>query len=231
MATDLLKKLGASALDLLWPRRCFACWKPLAGDDFYLHLCPRCVGDLNFIFMDTDFHGDGRSWGELFRSRRSLFEFNGLGRKLIHEIKYHNGNFLLPDLGRMSSIPFGDMAGSILVPVPIHWRRRWSRGFNQSELICKTLAAEHGCRTCNMLRRIRHCRPQVGLHLRERLRNVEGAFSMAQKFLWKGIAKDAKLCLVDDMITTGATASECAKVLMGGGGHNIHVRTLARGRC
>jgi ComF family protein len=227
MATSLLKNFAARALDVLWPRHCFGCGRPLAIGAFYVHLCDRCVGDLNFVFL-----GDGCDifFGEeLFSSRRSLFEFNGLGRQLIHEIKYRSGRFLLNDIGRISRIPFGDMADSILVPVPIHWVRRLRRGFNQSDLICRTLSTEHGCSVCRMLRRNRYNRPQVGLSRSERLRNVAGAFSMAPRFMWKGIAKDAKICLVDDVLTTGATASECAKVLLREGFCNIHVRTLAHG--
>ncbi|MDR1436469.1 MAG: hypothetical protein LBI39_04705 [Puniceicoccales bacterium] len=225
MGTGLLKKLGACLLDALWPRSCFGCGSQLASGGFYLHLCERCVGNLNFVF-------DRRraiAPGSAILSCRSLFEFNGFGREIVHEIKYRAGRFLLPDIGAMSRIPFGDIGEGILVPVPIHWKRRWRRGFNQSELICDAFAAEHRCRRHNLLRRVRHCRPQVGLRAAERRLNVEGVFSLAPKRLWKNIARDVKIYLVDDVLTTGATANECAKTLLKEGFWNVHLRTLARG--
>ncbi|MDR0340047.1 MAG: hypothetical protein LBH53_00590 [Puniceicoccales bacterium] len=148
---------------------------------------------------------------------------------MIHEIKYRQGNFLLPDLGRLSGILFSDMAGGILVPVPLHWRRRWKRGFNQSEWICQALAREHDCSVRRLLWRRRHGRSQVGLSCADRRRNVEGAFALAPRFLWKNVAKDAPIYLVDDVLTTGATVNECAKVLLQAGFSNVHARTLARG--
>jgi ComF family protein len=148
---------------------------------------------------------------------------------MIHEIKYRQGHFLLPDLGRLSSVLFSNMAGGILVPVPLHWRRRWKRGFNQSKLICQALAREHGCSVRHLLWRRRCRRPQVGLTRADRRRNVEGVFALVPGVLWKNIAKDSPIYLVDDVLTTGATMNECAKVLTQAGFSNVHARTLARG--
>jgi ComF family protein len=147
----------------------------------------------------------------------------------VHEIKYRQGRFLLPDLGRLCRIFFPQMGDGIFVPVPIHWRRRWQRGFNQSDWICQALAREYGCPVRRLLWRRCHRRPQVGLGRADRQRNVEGAFALIPNLFLKKIAKDVPIYLVDDVLTTGATLNECAKVLARAGFSNVHARTLARG--
>jgi ComF family protein len=238
--------IAVGLLDLFWPRNCFGCGIPLRGSGPHLHFCSHCVGSIDFIFSDAcprcarphfeDNRGNCRcksceKKNFAFQSCRALFELNGLGRKMIHELKYRNGKFLLPDIGRMSRVLFRDLAGKVLVPVPLHWRRRMSRGFNQSSLICKTLAREHGCTIASLLRRSRHTSQQVGLGGWEnRRRNVDGAFALAR--YWPGkkkIAKTEEIFLVDDVLTTGATMDACARVLSEAGFERIHALALARG--
>jgi ComF family protein len=159
-----------------------------------------------------------------------LFEFNGLGRAIIYELKYNGGHFLLPDIGRISRHLFSDLRGKILVPVPLHWMRKWRRGYNQSEAICTALAAEHGCSIAKILRRKKLTQRQVGLGRYKRMVNVEGAFALRLFGLpWKKIDKNAEIYLIDDVLTTGATMDACATVLRDAGFCKIHARTLAHG--
>jgi ComF family protein len=200
-------------MDFILSDACPRCGRPHTEDNRGQEDCPSC-----------------RKKNFAFRSCRTLFELNGLGRKIIHELKYRSGHFLLPDIGHMCGTIFGDLAEKTLVPVPLHWRRRWSRGFNQSALICKVLAKELDCTVVPILRRKRHTAQQVGLGWESRRRNVTGAFITTTEHRWpKKIAKEEEIFLVDDVLTTGATMDACARALGEAGFTNIHAVALARG--
>ncbi len=113
----------------------------------------------------------------------------------------------------------------LLIPVPLHKRRLRERGYNQSALLGRSLARRRKiyCEA-NQLKRIRFTRPQVGLTLNQRKKNVEGAFKLERSERVKGL----KVVLVDDVITSGATVMECAKVLKRAGAEEVHVLALAR---
>jgi ComF family protein len=122
------------------------------------------------------------------------------------------------------------IAGKILVPVPLHWRRRWKRGYNQSELLAQILAREYGCPVIPLLRRCRPTRQQVGLNRKQRQHNVEGVFSLdGRRMGKKKVAADGEIFLVDDVFTTGSTLHACAKVLAENGFPCVHALTLAHG--
>jgi ComF family protein len=122
-----------------------------------------------------------------------------------------------------------DLCDTVLVPVPLHWWRRWLRGFNQSELICERLAKIYDCEVCPLLRRNHHTRRQFGLGARARWKNVGNAFQINElAFKKMKIAKNRKITLVDDIFTTGATIEACAKVLVAAGFGHVEALTLAR---
>jgi len=111
-----------------------------------------------------------------------------------------------------------------VVPVPLHWRRRWRRGFNQAEVLARAVGRRHGLpveRRC--LARVRATPPQQG-DAPARRRNVRGAFVVRRAERIAG----RRLLLVDDVFTTGATANACAAVLLDAGATAVGVLTLAR---
>ncbi|MDX2171374.1 MAG: ComF family protein [Deltaproteobacteria bacterium] len=113
----------------------------------------------------------------------------------------------------------------VIVPVPLHRRRlRW-RGFNQSALLARSLAA-HTQRAVELraLMRVRATPPQVGLGERDRRRNVARAFAVREPEHLRG----RSVLLVDDVMTTGATVNECARVLRRAGATRVEVVVLAR---
>jgi ComF family protein len=115
----------------------------------------------------------------------------------------------------------------LMVPVPLHWRRRWHRGFNQSELLAEQLLT-----TCPELkfckldhRRVKRQRstpPQAGMTAAARTRNLRGAFTVSEP------CDNLRIAIVDDVLTTGATASAMAGVLTKAGASYIEVWCLAR---
>lgn len=237
----MIRSMGRYLLDFLFPRVCMGCGTALGKEGAYCYICPSCLREIDWIrdhfcprcgAPDVE---NGTVCGECegkifsFRRNRSIYVYSGLGRKIIHELKYRNGQHLLPDIGRMGKEAFWDLHDTVLVPVPLHWWRRWSRGFNQSELICEHLAKIYGCKICPLLRRSRHTRRQFGLGFRARWRNVDNAFRVNGRILGKmNVARNHKITLVDDIFTTGATMEACAKALVAAGFEHVEALTLAR---
>jgi ComF family protein len=116
----------------------------------------------------------------------------------------------------------------LLVPMPLHWRRRWRRGFNQAEVLARGLARHPrlqylGLRVDSRLcRRVAATAPQQGLEARERHRNLRGAFRCSDRLDGQSVA------IVDDVVTTGASASELAATLKRAGAGEVQLWCCAR---
>ena len=112
-----------------------------------------------------------------------------------------------------------------VVPVPLHWWRRWQRGYNQSEALARTLAKALGvpCQA-HAVRRVRRTVSQANLSLTARRENVRGAFEARHGVALKGQA----VLLVDDVMTTGSTVHEVARALRKGGAGRVIVAVLSR---
>ena len=155
----------------------------------------------------------------------SFGAYEGVLRKLIHVFKFEGvrtlqrplGAFLAQALPRESSF-------DAVVPMPLHWRRRWQRGFNQSDLLAREIARKWSVPVCALVRRRRATAPQAGLTSAQRRKNVEGAFEVKDAARLKGM----RLLLVDDVLTTGATASACARALKRAGAAQVTFLALAR---
>lgn len=114
-----------------------------------------------------------------------------------------------------------------VVPVPLYPRKRRERTYNQSGLLGGALAERLGRPVRHLLCRIRETPTQTRLTARERAKNVRGAFQLRG---WVGTRVEGKrILLVDDVMTTGSTVNECARVLRGGGAEAVYVLTVARG--
>jgi ComF family protein len=114
-----------------------------------------------------------------------------------------------------------------LIPVPLHWRRRWARRFNQSALLAATISAETGVPVAAAaLKRVKATPQQVGLTRSERAANVQGAFRVPEE--GKPAVAGRRLVLVDDVLTSGATVEGCARALIRAGAANVDVLIFAR---
>jgi len=158
----------------------------------------------------------------------SAHQYTGVVKELIHLFKYRKRQYLGHFLGGslLDCVrERGDLSGyDAIVPVPLHWRRQWSRGFNQATDLGKALSNGFGIPIMKRnLRRVLNTRPQVRIEPKEREDNIKNAFRVRRP----GKVAGKKLVLLDDVITTGATLNECARVLKMAGALKVTIVTLA----
>jgi len=156
-------------------------------------------------------------------------------RELIHLLKYGGVRPAANVLGRMLAEAITALApecppdSMVLVPVPLHRAKLRERGFNQADLIARAAMKISPMRDrlhlcAGILERTRETASQIGLTSHQRRENLRGAFGVAQRELVKG----REVLVVDDVYTTGATVSECARVLRRAGATKVWVATVAR---
>ncbi len=152
-------------------------------------------------------------------------EYDGALRRLIRMYKYDGVRPLAGPLSRLlaRAVPRSQRF-DVIVPMPLHWARRWRRGFNQAGLLANRLAKQIGVPSADAVRRVKSTASQAGLTMAQRRDNVSGAFRVADQ-----LAVVAKhVLLVDDVLTTGATLNACAAALKRAGAHRVTVLTVAR---
>lgn len=237
-----LRELGNALLDLALPPRCHLC-RCLLNSVGPLHLCPDCYGDLPFLAppccsrCGKPFAGSGPHhpcsacllhpppWEQ---ARAALVYERGC-RDLIHAFKYRQRSQLRRPLALLTAERLAEFArdcrADYLVPVPLHRKRLRSRGFNQSVLLAELLAQHWQLPLLRQgLRRIRWTTPQIELHADERAANLRDAFAVSDPQQISG----ARLLLVDDVFTTGATLAECSRTLLKAGATAVCAVTVAR---
>jgi len=160
-----------------------------------------------------------------FDAAYSWGAYEGRLRDLIHLFKYGGIRPLGKVLGEWMALAMPrEERFDRIVPVPLHWVKRCRRGFNQSELLARAIARRYGMPVSPVLRRVRATAVQAGLSHSARRANVEGAFRVRRGVSLEGL----RVLLVDDVMTTGATASACARALKQAGARYVAVLTLAR---
>lgn len=222
-----IKEYIAAAADLFFPRVCIACGEPLHTDG---QLCADCSKDVPLTrFWKLRENPMTESYNELIQRSMgqnikyqpygyaaALFYYKGGFREITKSLKYRRGfrvgRHFARELGKKlkESPLFADV--DLVVPVPLHWMRRWRRGYNQAEIIAREVAEALGV-PCDakLLRRARHTESQTHLDASGRVRNVAGAFR-ARRFPFK-IPAPRHILLVDDVYTTGATVAACERVI------------------
>ncbi|MEZ5356288.1 MAG: ComF family protein [Bryobacteraceae bacterium] len=228
-------------LDVLFPDDCRICGSPLtelsrypvcapcllAAQPFQAeHACSQChTPFLNRAPLDEQGRcALCRLGGRAYDDAWSYGAYEGPVRTLVHLLKYEGIRTLASPLGALLSRALPRQRQfDVIVPVPIHWRRRWMRGFNQAELLAADLSRRTGIPVAEALER-RHRPAQAGLSSAARRRNAAGAFSIAAGAALAG----RKILLIDDVLTTGSTAAACASVLKRAGAARVSVLTLAR---
>lgn len=161
---------------------------------------------------------------------RSVFVYNALSSKMILKLKYSDKTFMVNTFGDhlMQTIQSFPRPFTLILPVPLHWRRQWIRKYNQSSLLAHALSRRCGVPVCYKgLKRIRSTKPLKGGSFKKRLAALSGAFALNPKEKQTLMGQD--ILLIDDVWTTGATLQSCAEVLLKeGGAKSVSALTMAR---
>ncbi|ACL56698.1 ComF family protein [Methylobacterium nodulans] len=226
---------------LIYPPSCIACG---AATGTPHALCPACWRGMRFIEppycerLGTPFAVDLGVPGLLspaamadppvFARARAAVRYDDAARRLVHRLKYEDRLDLAAALGGMMARAGSGLLkeADVVVPVPL-WRwRLWWRRFNQAALLARHAARESGVPVePGLLARVKRTRPQVGLTRAGRAENLQGAFRVPPAA--KPRLQGRRVLLVDDVMTTGATANAAARALLRGGAAAVDVLTFA----
>ena len=203
---------------------CRSCWRGIRP--ITPPICERCGDPLARLAGQSQCRScDGRN--RIIARTRAIGEYEGALRELIHALKYGRRRSLARGIAAHMRSRGASLLGAAdgTVPVPLHWRREYHRGFNQA----RALATHLGLPIIDVLVRKRHTRPQVELAADDRRANVEGAFALRCRMFGRTRSIEGLvLVLVDDVSTTGATLEECAQVLKCAGASQVYALTAAR---
>ena len=239
-AVDLALWAARSAVDTLYPPTCLAC---RAGTQAHGALCPRCWSAMRFIErpfcerLGTPFEQDlgegllspqAMADPPVFARARAVARFeDGPARKLVHRLKYSDRAEMARPMARWMARAGADILADadLLAPVPLHPLRLWRRRFNQAAMLAREVSRTTG-KPCDVgaLMRVKATRSQVGLSRAQRAENVQGAFKVAEAAPVKGRA----VVLVDDVLTSGATANAASRALVRAGAKRVDVLVFAR---
>lgn len=240
-----IRAFSERLLAAIFPPSCALCGAATAEEDLF-HLCPECKKKLVprgphacvrcAQSIDGELAGAGitlcggcRLSPPPFDASAAALRYEGASREMVHRLKFNGrirlvapvAGLLCADLHRAGFMPAVDA----ILPVPLHRKRLFQRGYNQSYLLARELARafEKPVET-EWLKRSRSTAPQFSLSRAERRENIKGAFAA----MAGAPIKDKALLLVDDVMTTGATLAEAAKTLKKAGAAKVFCAVAAR---
>ena len=186
--------------------------------------CPGCGGTLDGILGQCSkcLREPQRPW--LYAL--ALMDYRTCAREMVHDLKFHNRPELARPLGKIAAqqlLQCGEPA-DLIVPVPLHWSRYWTRTYNQSQLFAAECARHSQIPCANLLRRVRRTPHQAALKRKDRLKNLRNAFAVSDPSQIAG----KNVWLTDDVLTTGATLEEAAKTLLKNGALTVRILVIAR---
>jgi competence protein ComFC len=236
-APDILR----AALSLLYPPSCEGCGASV-GDNEYLcadcqaraprivpPFCEKCSEPFSGAITSSFECSNCADQTLHFEAAIAAYRARGIVRRLIHEFKYDQHQYLRHLIGHwlsdvLTDARVAEIRFDAIVPVPLHPAKQRERGFNQATLLARSLSARSGIPVSGTLQRIRYTKTQTAFDRAERMENLRGAFRLRPGRDVRGL----RVLLVDDVLTTGSTLSECARVLKHGGARSVYAATAAR---
>lgn len=236
----LVRPCLGSLNDLVFPPRCAFCSEDLTGPHHGLFLCQGCQHSLaiegrSFCPRCGAAAAEGAGCRQC-RTARLQFEFVvplgpyvGELRDAVLRMKRPTGEMLAANIGRLFCLHCGGLLRErrpdVIVPVPMHWTRRLARGTNSPDIVAEMIGNCLGVPVLSHgLARTRATLPQKDLPPKSRIANVRGAFRACQQERVRG----ASVLLVDDIVTTGATCNEAARIVRAAGASRVGVAVIAR---
>lgn len=226
----MIKNYFTELLDFILPRFCPGCKNKLTFLERVV--CEDCLSKLKLVEPDlikSEYQRkfDGKKIISGFGSQY-IFEKDKELQHITHALKYDKkfliGKFLGENLGRTFTAQFKEWNINLIVPIPLHHLKKAERGFNQSYYIAKGISIATGISlNTKAVKRFRFTQSQTTMTLKEREENIEGAFKVRKTENVKG----KNVLLVDDVMTTGATISECGRILLESGANQIYAATVA----
>jgi ComF family protein len=226
---------------VIWPQRSLVTGREVAGPgalepEYWskLHflsdpLCACCGTPLDLAVEEGQLCGACLAHRPAFDRSRAALAYGDVSRDLVLALKYQGRRDSLDLLARWMASAGAELLpdAEIIVPVPLHYLRLVRRGFNQSVWLAASLSRRSGAELCiDALKRVRATPIQGGLSAEGRRRNVQGAFRVRKGR--ESRIKGKKILLIDDVLTTGATAEACSRALKRAGAQCVDVLTLAR---
>lgn len=239
-AWGALTALPRRVLDIALPLQCVSCREPVTGEG----LCAACWGQLSFIAppfcpkLGIPFVYDpgpgllsmqAIADPPAYQRARAAVRYDDVAKTMVHGLKYHDRTDLAPAMGRWMARAGRELLddADLLVPVPLHWRRGWSRRYNQSGALARIISHTAGVPIAgDALRRMRPTQPQIGLSRSARAGNVQGAFAVPPEK--KATVQGRRIVLIDDVLTSGATVDACARALLRARAASVDVLVFAR---
>jgi ComF family protein len=235
-------KAARAVLDLVYPPLCIVCREPVTDPD---SLCPSCWQTLHFLDgpccaacglpFEID-PGEGTLCGAClarppdFDKARAIVRYDEASRKPVLALKHADRLDLVPAFGRWLDRTGRPLLAEcdMVVPVPLHRSRLWKRRYNQSAELARALARRAGVPAEPLVLTRSRPTPSQGEmpSASARRRNVQGAFAVPKHC--RNTVRDRRVLLVDDVLTTGATANACARALKRAGARSVFVLALAR---
>ncbi|MGB8274816.1 MAG: ComF family protein [Alphaproteobacteria bacterium] len=241
MTLERMTRAGSRLLDLLLPPRCLKCGCQVQRSGT---LCTGCWNAVQFLGPPQcarcgypfEFDaGSGSLCAQCTREEpeygraRAVFRYDAASRGLILAFKYSDRTDAALAFGHWLMRAGHDLLADadLIAPVPLHWTRLFARRYNQAALLANALARASGIPAAPaLISRRRRTPSQGGLGAEARRRNVRSAFGLSARA--REQVEGRRVILVDDVLTTGATVNECARLLLGAGAKAVDVLTLAR---
>ena len=237
-----MKSIILKITNFFFPITCVVCGRSLFFDDKF-RICDECVSGLEMI--------DGlycRKCGKVlpdggencyscrkisdyhFENIRSVCVYDGTAKDLVHKFKYGGRDYIGRILGKTMNTVL-DLQGykneiDFVVPVPMHWLKRYLRGYNQTEILANEISETIGKPVYKSISRTKSTKPQYKLRKEERSTNLAGCFAIREKY--RNEIKGKTLLLIDDVCTTCSTIEECSKTLRRAGASKVYALTFAK---
>ena len=240
-AFDRPPRIADALLSLFYPATCVVCSANIDGGEYLCAdcrqraprivapFCAKCSEPFPGAITQTFSCANCEHRTLHFDCAVAAYRSRGLVRQVLHQFKYGKQRHLRYPVAQWLGESLHDtrLRGrrfDLIVPVPLHPARERERGFNQAALIAELLATSASIPSRPVLERIRYTTTQTAYDRAERMENLHGAFRLRKNRDVRGL----RVLLIDDVLTTGSTLSECARVLRRAGAVSVHGATAAR---